>query len=104
MALVDSAVAGIALVTAALMSGIAVYGLSYSRNLVRQLLSIEVLFNAILLLVITLASLTPTMLTSLAVIIISIVAGEVIVVVAVIAAFYRVAKSLDSSSLEEEGV
>ncbi len=96
--------AGVALITAAVMSGIAVYGLSSSRNLVRQLLSIEVLFNAVLLFIIVLARIPGPSVTALAILVISIVAGEVIVIVATIAAFYRVARSLDSTDLEEEGV
>jgi NADH:ubiquinone oxidoreductase subunit K len=104
MAIVDSAIAGVALVTGALLSGIAAYGLTYSRNLIRQLLSIEVLFNAILLFIIVLSTLSPASLTALAIILVSIVAGEVIVMVAIIVAFYRVARTLDSSEIEEEGV
>ena len=104
MAIIDSAVAGIALVTSAVMMGIAAYGMTYSRNFIRQLLSIEVLFNAILLFVIILSALSPALLTGFGVVLVSIVSGEVIVVVAIIAAFYRVGRTLDSSSIEEEGV
>ncbi len=104
MSIVDSSVAGIALITAAFMAGIAGYGMAYSRNFIRQLLSIEVLFNAVLLIILVLATLNPALLTATSIIIISIVSGEVIVMVAVITAYYRVARSLDSSSLEEEGV
>jgi NADH:ubiquinone oxidoreductase subunit K len=104
MAIVDSAVAGIALVTGAVLAGIASYGFTYSRNLIRQLLSIEILFNAILLFIVVLSSLTPSSLTAFAIVLISIVAGEVIVMVAIIVAFYRVARTLDSSQIEEEGV
>ena len=104
VAVYESAVAGIALMSAAIMAGIAVYGMSSSRNLLRQLLSIEVLFNAILLAIIVLASLPAGVLTGFTIILISIVSGEVIVLVAVIVAYYRVAKSLESASIEEEGV
>jgi NADH:ubiquinone oxidoreductase subunit K len=104
VAIVDSAIAGIALITGALLAGVGAYGLTYSRNLIRQLLSIEILFNAVLLFIIVLASLSPATLTGFAVVLISIVAGEVIVIVAVIAAFYRVARTLDASEIEEEGV
>jgi len=104
MPVVDATVAAIALAGAAAMAGLGVYGLASSRNLLRQLLSIEVLFNAILLVLLVLMAFEAVLATSLAVILVSVVAGEVIVVVAVIVAYYRVARSLDSSSLEEEGV
>jgi len=104
MAVYESAVAGIAFASAAIMVGIAVYGMSSSRNLLRQLLSIEVLFNAVLLGIVVLASMPANALTGFTIILISIVSGEVIVLVAVIAAYYRVAKSLDSGHMEEEGV
>ncbi len=104
MAVYESAVAGIALATAAIVAGIATYGMTSSKNLLRQLLSIEVLFNAILLFIVVFASMPPAVLTGFTIVLISIVSGEVIVLVAVIAAYYRVAKSLSSSDLEEEGV
>jgi len=104
VSLVDSSVAGIALVTGAFLTGIAAYGMTYSRNFIRQMLSIEVLFNAVLLFIIVMSSLKPALLTAVGIIVISVVSGEVIVLVSVIAAYYRVAKSLESSSLEEEGV
>jgi len=104
MAIYESAVAGIALATAAVMAGIAVYGMTGSRNLIRQLLSIEVLFNAVLLAVLVLASIPANILSGFTIVLISIVSGEVIVLVAVIAAYYRVAKTLESSPMEEEGV
>jgi len=104
VAIVDATIAGIALAGAAAMAGLGVYGLASSRNLLRQLLSIEVIFNAILLLVLVLMAFDAVLATSLAVILVSVVAGEVIVVVAVIIAYYRAARSLDTTSLEEEGV
>jgi len=104
MAVYESAVAGIAFASAAIMAGIAVYGMSSSRNLLRQLLSIEVLFNAVLLGIVVLASMPANVLTGFTIILISIVSGEVIVLVAVIAAYYRVTRSLDSGHMEEEGV
>ncbi|MEB3787551.1 MAG: NADH-quinone oxidoreductase subunit K [Desulfurococcales archaeon] len=104
MAVIDAAVANIAVIAAAVLAGLAAYGMSSSRNLLRQLLAIEVLFNAFLLFIVVLASFNPAILTAYTILLISIVSGEVIVLVAVIAAFYRVAKSLDSTDLEEEGV
>ncbi len=87
-----------------LVSAIGVYGIATSRNLLRTLLSIEVLFNGILLAIVTFLSQIAVLDTLASVVIVSVVSGEVIVMVAVIVSFYRVAKTLDSSSLEEEGV
>ena len=104
MAIVESEIAGIAMVTAAVMAGVAVYGMTSSRSLIRQLLSIEVLFNAILLFILVLMRLPPAAATAFTILVIAIVSGEVIVIVAVIASFYRVARSLSSTDMEEEGV
>jgi len=104
MPVIDAAVANIAVIVAAVLAGLAAYGMSSSRNLLRQLLAIEVLFNAFILFIVVLASFSPTILTAFSILLISIVSGEVIVLVAVVAAFYRVAKSLDSTDLEEDGV
>ncbi len=101
---VDAAIANVALVGAGILAALGVYGMASSRNLLRQLLSIEVLFNAILIVVLVLASFDPVIATQLGVLLIAVVSGEVIVLVSVIVAFYRVSLSLDSSSLEEEGV
>jgi len=101
---VDAAVANVSLIGAAVLAGIGVYGLASSRNLLRQLLSIEIIFNAILIFLLVLLSFDPTRAAAFTILLISIVSGEVIVLVAVMASFYRVAKSLDSESLEEEGV
>jgi len=104
MPVVDAAIANIAIIAAAVLAGLAAYGMASSRNLIRQLLAIEVLFNAFLLFIIVFASFNPAIMTSFTILLISIVSGEVIVLVAVIAAFYRVARSLDSTDLEEDGV
>jgi len=87
-----------------LVAAIGAYGIATSRNLIRTLLSIEVLFNGILLAIVTYLSQAAVLDTIAGVLIVSVVSGEVIVMVAVIVAFYRVAKTLDSSSMEEEGV
>ena len=104
MAFVDAALAGVAVVTSSVIAGLAAYGMASSRSFIRQMLSIEVLFNAILLAIVIIASVSPVLTTAFGVILVSVVSGEVIVLVSIIVAFYRVAKSLDSSSLEEDGV
>ena len=86
------------------MAAVGVYGLTASQNLVRQLLSIEVLFNAVLIMVILLFSFNPVSATVFAITLIAVVSGEVIVVVAIIASLYRRTRSLESLVLEEEGV
>ncbi len=91
---------GIAFIVAA----IGTYGIATSRNLVRTLLSIEVLFNGIFLAIVTFLSQIAVLDTLAGIVIVSVVSGEVIVIVAVIVSFYRAAKTLDSSSMEEEGV
>ncbi len=101
---VDTALGGIAAVSAALMASIAVYGLTSSQNLIRQLLSIEVLFNAVLILVIILFSFNPVNATLFAVTLTAVVSGEVIVIVAVVVSLFRRTRSLESIVLEEEGV
>ncbi len=101
---VEAAVGEVALTAAAVMAAVGVYGLTASQNLVRQLLSIEVLFNAVLIMVILLFSFNPVSATVFAITLIAVVSGEVIVVVAIIASLYRRTRSLESLVLEEEGV
>jgi len=86
------------------LAAIGVYGLTSSSNLVRQLLSIEVLFNGVILLLAAIASANPEMLTLLLAILVSVVSGEVIVVMALVISMYRVSRKLSSDILEEEGV
>jgi len=104
MGFVDASLAGVAVVTSSVVAGLAAYGMASSRSFIRQMLSIEVLFNAILLAIIVIASVNPVFTTALGVILVSVVSGEVIVLVSIIVAFYRVARSLEASSVEEEGV
>ncbi|NOZ31031.1 MAG: NADH-quinone oxidoreductase subunit K [Crenarchaeota archaeon] len=104
MAFVDAALAGVAVVSASVVAGLAAYGMSSSRNFLRQMLSIEVLFNAILLIILVLAGVNPTYTTAFAILLVSVVSGEVIVLVSIVVAFYRVARELQSTALEEEGV
>lgn len=104
MAFIDASLAGVALVSASVVAGLAAYGMSSSGNFLRQMLSIEVLFNAVLLIILVLAGVNPTFTTAFAILLISIVSGEVIVLVSIVVAFYRVARELESDVLEEEGV
>lgn len=92
------------LATSLSLIAIGVYGLTSTNNLIRQLLSIEVVFNGIVLLIVAMATANPTMITLLLVILISVVSGEVIVVMALIISMYRVSRTLTSDALAEEGV
>ena len=92
------------LATSLSLIAIGVYGLTSTNNLIRQLLSIEVVFNGIILLIVAMATANPTMITLLLVILISVVSGEVIVVMALIISMYRVSRTLTSDALAEEGV
>ncbi|MCE4613329.1 MAG: NADH-quinone oxidoreductase subunit K [Desulfurococcales archaeon] len=83
---------------------IGAYGVAGSNNLVRQLLSIEVMFNSIILLVILLLSYDSILATLYSVVLTSVVAGEIIVVIAVVVSLYRASRSLTSEPLEEPGV
>jgi len=102
--MVDGVLGQLAVLSGIVLASIGVYGFAASQNLIRQLLSIEVLFNAILLLVIVIFSSNPIQATLFSIILISIVSGEVIVIVAVIVRLFRMARSLESFVLEEEGV
>ncbi len=104
MSFVSAALAGVAVVTSSVIAGLAAYGMASSRSFIRQMLSIEVLFNAILLAIIVIASVNPIYTSAFGVVLISVVSGEVIVLVSIMVAFYRVARSLESTSVEEEGV
>lgn len=94
----------IILSTSLILISIGVFGLSSTNNLLRQLLSVEVMFNGVLLLMIAIASINPDILTLLMIVLISVVSGEVIVVMALIISMYRATKMLTSDALREEGV
>ena len=91
-------------VASALLASTGVYGLASTRSLLRMLLSIEVFFNGVLLAFVAYLSSRPIIDTLASIVVVSVVAGEVIVLVALIVAFYHVARSLDSTPLEEDGV
>lgn len=102
--MIDRLVAIITMVVSTLIIAVGAYGLTASRNLVRQLLSVEVMFNGLLLLVLPLLVGEPYAATYFGIVVISVASVEVIVVVAVILAFLRAYRTLSSSDLEEEGV
>ncbi len=104
MALAEKAAGEVAFAVALGLVALGVYGLASTSNMLRMLLSLEVIFNGILLALISLLSFEPVMATVVAVILISVVAAEVIVTVAILAGLYRSVRSFDAGSLEEEGV
>ncbi|MEB3816479.1 MAG: NADH-quinone oxidoreductase subunit K [Desulfurococcales archaeon] len=86
------------------LAAIGAYGVSVTRNLLRILLSIEVIFNSILLMVVAMLSAYPALGSAFSIVLISIVSAEVIVVVAVLVAYYRLSRSFETTELEEGGV
>ncbi len=92
------------IVTAVVVASVGVYGLTSSRNFVRQLLSLEVIFNAIILLIAVMLASGPAVATFLLVVLVLIVSGEVVVIMALVISAYRSGKSLESEILGEEGV
>ncbi len=98
------AVAATVIIASAVMAGIGVYGMTSSRNLIRQLLGIEILFNAAVLLILLLMSYRPADATLTTIVIVSVVSGEIIVIIALLAGMYRMARSLTSDVVEEGGV
>jgi len=92
------------LATSVALMAVGVYGLTSSNNLVRQLLSIEILFNGILLLMALIASINSSMLTLLMIVMVSVVSGEVIIVMTLVISMYRTSRTLTSDVLEERGV
>ncbi len=86
------------------IAAIGAYGVSATRNLLRVLLSVEVIFNSILLMVVAALSAIPELSSAFSILLVSVVSAEVIVVVAVLVSYYRVSRTFDSTSLEEGGV
>ncbi|WP_148679049.1 NADH-quinone oxidoreductase subunit NuoK [Aeropyrum pernix] len=102
--MVDAALSQVVVLLAAVLAAIGSYGLAGSRNLVRQLISAEVLFNAFLLIVILVLSKSSLAANVLGIMLVIVVSGEIIVVVALVAALYRRLGTLETEPLEEEGV
>ena len=92
------------LALSALLIGIGAYGMAGSRSLLRQLISAEVAFNGIILAALIILAGKPAFTTAIAILLITIVAGEIIVVVSILAGMYRYTKTFDSTVMEEEGV
>jgi NADH:ubiquinone oxidoreductase subunit K len=87
-------------VTGLLLITIGAYGFTATRNLIRMLLSLEIVFNGVFLVILALITSAPSYATALGIILISVVSAEVAVVVAIIAAYYRKTGVLDSDSAE----
>lgn len=100
----DGGLVQVAVLLSAMLVGIGAYGLAGSRNLVRQLISAEVVFNGVLILIMVYLSRAPLAANIMGVLLTLVVAGEIIIVVAVLAALYRRLGTLESTSIEEEGV
>ncbi|MCE4605844.1 MAG: NADH-quinone oxidoreductase subunit K [Desulfurococcales archaeon] len=87
-------------ITGLLLISIGVYGFAATRNLIRMLLSLEIVFNGVFLVILEVITSAPVYATILGVILVSVVSAEVAVVVAIIAAYYRKTGVLDSESAE----
>ncbi len=87
-------------ITGLLLITIGVYGFAATRNLIRMLLSLEIVFNGVFLFILALITSAPSYATALGIILISVVSAEVAVVIAIIAAYYRKTGVLDSDSAE----
>ncbi len=100
----DPTIAQTALLVSAILIAVGGYGMTASRSLLRQLISAEVIFNGILILLLVIMASTPVEASALALILVAVVSGEIIVAVAVVAGLYRKVRSFSSAKLEEEGV
>ena len=92
------------LVMSASMFGIGLYGLTSRRNVLRMLLSAEVIFNAALLALLTVSSISPEGSAAggvLALLAISIAAAEVGVIVSVAVLLFQVKGSVDVYELSK---
>ncbi len=91
-------------VVALLLTGIGLYGLLTRRNIIRMLISIEVIFNAALLLLLVMASMSaaykPTGVV-LGLLAISLASAEVGVVVSIAILMFRLKRSLDVYEIME---
>ncbi|NIN51894.1 MAG: NADH-quinone oxidoreductase subunit NuoK [Nitrososphaeria archaeon] len=80
----------------ALMFGIGVYGLASKRNMLRMLLSAEVMFNGALLALLTLSTTTEAATGGvIALLAIGLAAAEVGVVVSIVVLMFQVKRSID---------
>lgn len=104
MIVIDQLTGIVVMIISAIIMGIGAYGVTSSRSLFRQLLSIEVIFNGLLVLVLSLLSFDAIFATYFGIVIITVVSAEVIVVVSILVSYMRESKSLSSEDLEEGGV
>lgn len=80
----------------AVMFGIGVYGLASKRNMLRMLLSAEVMFNGALLALLTLSSTTEAVTGGvIALLAIGLAAAEVGVIVSIVILMFQVKRSID---------
>ncbi len=92
------------LALSAILIALGGYGMTASRNLIRQLISAEVLFNGIFLAILVILSPLGAYATALGIILVTVVTGEILVAMAVVAGLYRRIRSFESDAIEEEGV
>lgn len=104
MAIVDRAVGEVAFAASLALIALGAYGFASTNNLLRMLLSLEVVFNGIILGLVAYLSFQPVLASIAAIILITVVAAEVVVTVAILAGLYRRVKSFESTGLEEVGV
>ncbi len=104
MALIEKAVGEVAFAASLALVAIGVYGLTSTNNMLRMLLSLEVIFNGILLGIVAYLSFQPIMASIVAILLVAVVAAEVIVTMAILAGLYRQVRTFETTGLEEEGV
>jgi NADH-quinone oxidoreductase subunit K len=92
------------LVLAAVVFAIGVYGLLGKRNMLRMLLSAEVMFNSVLLFLLTISAITAAPFTGgiIALLAIGIAAAEVGVIVSLAILMFRIKESIDVYELSEQ--
>jgi NADH-quinone oxidoreductase subunit K len=100
----EAGLAQVALALAALLIALGGYGMTASRNLLRQLISAEVLFNGVLLAVLVILAPVGAYAVALALLLVTVVTGEIVVAMAVVAGLYRRVRSFEADAIEEEGV
>ncbi len=92
------------MILASIVFGIGAYGLLSKRNLIRMLLSAEVLFNSVLLFLLTFSALTASPSTGgvIALIAIGIAATEVGVIVSLAVLMFRLKDTVDVYEISEQ--
>ena len=92
------------LIIASIVFTIGVYGLLCKRNMLKMLLSVEVMFNSVLLFLLTLSSLTSTPAIGgvAALLAIGIAAAEVGVIVSLAVLMFRLKETIDVYEVSEQ--